>query len=57
MEDSLGLGILPFMEQEKAQRLLQAGRDRGADFTELFEEETRHASVSYKDKKVESATA
>ncbi len=45
------------MDKEKAQRLLQAGRDRGADFTELFEEETRHASVSYKDKKVESATA
>ena len=45
------------MNKEKAQRLFQAGRDRGADFTELFEEETRHASVSYKDKKVESATA
>lgn len=45
------------MHQEKAQRLLQAGRDRGADFVELFEEETRHASVSFKDKKVESASA
>jgi TldD protein len=45
------------MDKERAQRLFQAGRDRGADFTELFEEETRHASVSYKDRKVESATA
>ena len=45
------------MNQEKALRLLQAGRDRGADFVEIFEEETRHTSMSYKDKRVESATA
>ena len=45
------------MDKERAQRLFQAGRDRGADFIELFEEETRHASVSYKDRRVESATA
>jgi TldD protein len=45
------------MEQSKAQRILQAGRDRGADFVEIFEEETRHASVSFKDHKVESASA
>jgi TldD protein len=45
------------MTPEKAFRLLQAGRDCGADFVELFEEESRRASVSYKDRKVESATA
>jgi TldD protein len=45
------------MDQTKAQRILQAGRDRGADFVEIFEEETRHAAVSLKDRKVESASA
>ena len=45
------------MDQAKAQRILQAGRDRGADFVEIFEEETRHAGVSFKDRKVESASA
>jgi len=45
------------MDKEKAQSLIQAGRERGADFVELFEEETRHAAVSYKDRKVESASA
>ena len=45
------------MNPEQAQRILQAGRDKGADFVEIFEEETRHASVSYKDHKVESASA
>jgi TldD protein len=45
------------MDQLKAQRILQAGRDRGADFVEIFEEETRHAGVSFKDRKVESASA
>lgn len=45
------------MDKSKAERILQAGRDRGADFVEIFEEETRNASVSFKDRKVESATA
>jgi TldD protein len=45
------------MNPEQAQRILQAGKDRGADFVEIFEEETRHAAVSYKDRKVESASA
>ena len=45
------------MDHSKAQRILQAGRDRGADFVEIFEEETRHAGVSFKDRKVESASA
>jgi len=45
------------MDKQKAERILQAGRDRGADFVEVFEEETRNASVTFKDRKVESATA
>ncbi len=45
------------MDKIKAERLIQAGLDRKADFVELFEEETRNASVSFRDRKVESATA
>lgn len=45
------------MDPVKAHRIFQAGRDRGADFIEIFEEETRHAGVSFKDRKVESASA
>jgi TldD protein len=45
------------MDLSKAQRIFQAGRDGGADFVEIFEEETRHAGVSFKDRKVESASA
>lgn len=45
------------MEKQKAQTLLQAGIDRGADFAEIYEEETRNASVSFRDRKVETATA
>ncbi len=37
--------------------IIQAGGDCGADFVEVFEEETREASVSFRDKKVESARA
>lgn len=45
------------MDQAKAHSIFQAGRDRGADFVEIFEEETRRAGVSFKDGKVESASA
>ncbi len=45
------------MDKVKAQRILQAGIDHGADFTEIFEEETRNAVVSLRDRKVETATA
>jgi TldD protein len=45
------------MDKNKAARLIQAGLDRKADFVELFEEETRNASVSFRDRKVESASA
>src|SRR6185436_432270 len=40
-----------------AEKIIQAGLDRKADFVEIFEEETRNASVSFRDRKVESATA
>ena len=45
------------MDKLKAERIIQAGLDRSADFVEIFEEETRNASVSFRDRKVESATA
>ncbi len=45
------------MNREKAGRILQLGLDVGADFCEIFEEETRNASVGFRDRKVESATA
>ena len=45
------------MDKIKAERIIQAGLDRKADFVEIFEEETRNASVSFRDRKVESATA
>ncbi|HLP42252.1 MAG TPA: TldD/PmbA family protein, partial [Fibrobacteria bacterium] len=45
------------MDKLKAERIIQAGLDRKADFVEIFEEETRNASVSFRDRKVESATA
>jgi TldD protein len=45
------------MDKIKAERIIQAGLDRKADFVEIFEEETRNASVSFRDRKVESASA
>ncbi len=45
------------MDKAKAQNILQAGLDRKADFVEIYEEETRNASVSFRDSKVETATA
>ena len=45
------------MDRKKAERILQAGLDVGADFAEVFEEETRNASVGFRDSKVETATA
>ncbi len=45
------------MDKIKAERIIQAGLDRQADFVEIFEEESRNASVSFRDRKVESATA
>jgi TldD protein len=45
------------MDKIRAEKIIQAGLDRKADFVEIFEEETRNASVSFRDRKVESATA
>lgn len=45
------------MNSEKASRILQAGLDFGADFVEIFEEETRSSSLGIKDQKVETASA
>lgn len=45
------------MEKAKAQRIIQAGLDRKADFVEIYEEETRNAVVALRDRKVETATA
>ena len=45
------------MEKSKAERILGAGLDVGADFAEVFVEETRNASVGFRDRKVETASA
>ena len=45
------------MDNLKAARILDAGKECGADFTEIFVEETRHSSISFSDRKVETATA
>lgn len=45
------------MDPQKAENIIQAGLDHKADFVEIFQEETRNASVVYKDQKVESARA
>ena len=45
------------MENNKAQRIIQAGLERKADFVEIYEEETRNAVVALRDQKVETATA
>jgi TldD protein len=45
------------MNPDKASKVIQLGRDCGADFVELFEEETRSSVLTFKDKVVESANA
>ena len=45
------------MDKTLAEKIIQTGLDLKADFVEIYEEETRNASVLYKDKKVESARA
>jgi len=45
------------MDKALAEKIIQTGLDFHADFIEIFEEETRNASVLYKDKKVEAARA
>lgn len=45
------------MDTLKAARILETGKECGADFTEIFVEETRHSSITFSDKKIETATA
>lgn len=45
------------MDNTKAEKIIQAGLDKKADFVEIFVEETRGSSVSFNNKKVETATA
>ncbi|MEN9353274.1 MAG: hypothetical protein RL318_599 [Fibrobacterota bacterium] len=45
------------MNPELARRVLDAGLQAGADFAEVFAEETRFGTVTLRDQKVESASA
>lgn len=45
------------MNEHTATTVISAGLDAGADFVELYEEETRSAVVSLRDRKVENASA
>lgn len=45
------------MDKNIAQEIINEGLLAGASFVELFEEETRHSSLTLKDKAIESATA
>jgi TldD protein len=45
------------MDGFRAARILDLARGRGADFAELFVEETRFSSLVLRDRKIESATA
>lgn len=45
------------MDQKVAQDVLSAGLAAGANFVDLYEEETRNAAVSMRDHKIENATA
>lgn len=45
------------MDQKVADDIFEAGLSAGADFIDLYEEETRNAAVSLRDHKIENATA
>lgn len=45
------------MNPEVAVKIFEAGRSAGADFVEIFEEETRGSSLGLKDSHIETATA
>ena len=45
------------MDSLRASRVLDLARGRGADFAELFVEETRFSSLVLRDRRIESATA
>jgi hypothetical protein len=40
-----------------AVKIFEAGRSAGADFVEIFEEETRGSALGLRDRKIETATA
>lgn len=45
------------MNPEVAAKIFEAGRSAGADFVEIFEEETRSSCLGLKDQHIETATA
>ena len=45
------------MNQDVAVKIFEAGRSAGADFVEIFEEETRSSCLGLKDRHIETATA
>ena len=45
------------MNPSVAVKIFEAGKSAGADFVEVFEEETRSSSLGLKDSKIETATA
>ena len=45
------------MNPSVAVKIFEAGRSAGADFVEIFEEETRSSSLGLKDSQIETATA
>lgn len=45
------------MTEEKASRIIQSGLENGADFVEIFQEETRHSSMLLRSQEIESSTA
>ena len=45
------------MNPSIAVKIFEAGRNAGADFVEIFEEETRSSVLGIKDRHIETATA
>lgn len=45
------------MNQDVAESILEAGKSYGADYVEIFEEETRSSTLALKDQKIETASA
>lgn len=45
------------MDLKKAETLIEAGKNRKADFVEIYEEESRNSSVALRDKKIEQSLA
>ena len=43
------------MNPEVAVKIFEAGKSAGADFVEIFEEETRSSSLGLKDRQIETA--